>query len=129
MNVDKARILRTRHPGSDPECGLDGQPEDVDRESVLDLLALIEDERRFHAAAALVVRDPVERDRYRAMTREDTALLANIRHGLASVTRRHLSRHQRARQLAVYARRLMARSQLAGRYPLSSTTNLQRGGP
>jgi hypothetical protein len=100
----------------------------VDRENLLDLLAVIEDERRFHAAAALVVRDPAERDRYRAMTREDTALLANIRHGLASVARRHLSHHQRARQLAVYARRLMARSHLPGSYRLSSTTHLQRGG-
>ena len=37
------------------EFGLDGCPRDVDRENVLDLITVIEDERRFHAAAAVMV--------------------------------------------------------------------------
>lgn len=128
MNVGKTPVPRWSGLKSDPEFGLDGCLGDVDRENVLDLLTVIEDERRFRAAAALLIEDPVERERYSAMTRKDTALLANIRHGLAHVTRRHMSRRERARRLEIYARQLMARSQRQRRYALLPTTNIQGGG-
>lgn len=129
MNVDKTRISRKSGMKSDPEFGLDGRPGNVDRENVLDLLTVIEDERRYRAAAALLIENPLERHRYNAMTREDMALVANVRHGLAHVMRRHMSSCERARQLEIYARQLMARSQRPHRRALLPTTNLQRGEP
>lgn len=127
MNVDKTRVSRARGSKSDIELDLDGHLQNVDQGNVLDLLVVIDDERRFHAAAALLTEDPVDRERYRAMARDDTALLASIRHCLARVTRSHASRRERIRQLELYAYRLMNRSQQPRRYALASTTNLQGG--
>ncbi|MGH8191605.1 MAG: hypothetical protein ACREP2_09180 [Rhodanobacteraceae bacterium] len=92
---------------------------------MLDLLTVIEDERRFHAAAAVMARDPVEGEHYRAMAHDAAALLADVRHGLASITQRHLSRRERARQMERYAWRLMTRSQQSRRHVLSSVAHLQ----
>lgn len=125
MNVDKDRVPRKGRGTPDLEFGLEGRPRDVNRENVLDLIEVIEDERRFHAAAAVMATDPLEGERYRAMAREAGALLANIRHGLARMTQRHLSRHERAREMERYAFRLMARSQRTRRRRLSSNFNLQ----
>lgn len=125
MNVDKDSVPRKSRGTADIEFGLDGRPHDVDRENVLDLIAVIEDERRFHAAAAVMATDPLEGERYRAMAREAGALLANIRHGLARMTQRHLSRRERIREMERYAYRLMARSQRTRRRRLSSNFNLQ----
>jgi hypothetical protein len=97
----------------------------VDRENVLDLIEVIENERRFHAAAAVMASDPLESERFRAMAHEAGALLANIRHGLARIARRRLSRRERAREMERYACRLMARSHRPRRHRLSSNFHLQ----
>lgn len=123
MNVDKTPVTRMKHPQADAEVRLDGRHRDVNRENVLDPLVVINDERRIHAAAALLTEDPIECERQRALTREDSALVANIRRGMAHVVQRHLSRRVRARKLDVYARRLMDWSQLAApRHELSPTS-------
>lgn len=127
MNGAKASIARRKVWESDPQLGLEGCHDDVDRENVLDLLVVIEDERRFHAAAALLTEEPVECERYRALVREDAALLANIRHGLASAARRRLSHRERIRQLEGYMRRLLVRSQQSRGHALLSTGNIQGG--
>jgi len=59
------------------------------------------------------------------MAHEAGALLANIRHGLARITERHLSRRERAREMERYAYRLMARSHRTRRRRLSSNFHLQ----
>ncbi len=125
MEVDKDRGSVRSRGAPEAGFGLDGRPQDVDRENVLDLMAVIEDERRFHAAAAVMARDPLEGERYRAMAREAAALLANIRHGLAHIAQRHLSHHQRALEMERYAYRLIARSQRTRRRRLSSAFGLQ----
>lgn len=125
MNVGRNRVSRTRGRTSDPESGLDGRPHDVGHENVLDLITVIEDERRFHAAAAVMARDPAEEERYRAMAHDAAALLADIRHGLARIAQRRLSRRQRAREMENYAYRLMARTQRPRLRVLSSTAHLQ----
>lgn len=125
MNVDKDRVLRRFRGTPEVSCGRDGAPADADRENVLDLIAVIEDERRFHAAAADRSHDPLERERYRALAREAAALLANIRHGLARIALGQLSRRQRAREMERYACSLMARSLQSRRHRLSSNCNMQ----
>lgn len=124
MNVDRNRVPKRTRGTPDIEFGLDGCLRDVDRENVLDLITVIEDERRFHAAAAVMARDPLEGEHYRAMAHEAGALLANVRHDLASINRRHLSRRERARAMERYAYRLMMRSHRTRRRRLSSNFNL-----
>ena len=123
MNMEKNRISRRRT--SDLEFGLEGCPHGVDRDNVLDLITVIEDERRFHAAAAVMARDPVERERCRAMAQDAAAILANIRHELARTSHRHLSGRESARQMEHYAYRLMVRTQRPRHRMLSSTAYLQ----
>lgn len=125
VNVDRNRVPRRTRGTPDIEFGLEGCPRNVDRENVLDLITIIEDERRFHAAAAVMARDPLEGEHYRAMAHEAGALLADIRHGLARITQRHLSRRERAREMERYAYRLMSRSHRTRRRRLSSNFNLQ----
>lgn len=123
MNVYEKPANRMKSSQADTWLRLNVRHRDVDRENVLDLLVVIEDERRFHAAAALLTEDPVECERYRAMTREDSALLADIRRGLAQVAQRHLSRRVRAHRLEGYAGRLMDWSQtVAIRHELSAVS-------
>lgn len=126
MNVGKPRVSYRRGRHSD-KFALEGCSGTVALENVLDLLVVVEDERRFHSAAALLTEDPVDRARCRAMARDDSALLANIRHDLARGKHRRMSRRERARQLELYAYRLMAGSQRPRRYALVSTTNIQGG--
>lgn len=130
MNVDKAHGSQPSDWETHLEFSLEGHHQNVDRENVLDLLVVIEDERRFHAAAALLTEDPAETERYRALVHEDSALLANIKRGLAHVTAdRHLSRRERARKLDLYACRLMEGSQTAAPRHMLSTTTTQGGMP
>ncbi|HET7593674.1 MAG TPA: hypothetical protein VFK00_11815 [Rhodanobacteraceae bacterium] len=125
MRMEKNRVSRRRVGASDLEFGLEGCPHGVDRENVLDLITVIEDEHRFHAAAAVMARDPAERERCLAMAHDAAALLANIRHGLASATRGRLSGRERARRMEQYAYRLMVRTQRPRHRVLSSTAHLQ----
>ena len=127
MNVDKIRVARRRRSESDPKWGVDSRVKGLGRENILDLLEVIEDEGRFHAAAGLLTQDPVERERYRRLARADSALLASIRHGLACAARQHVSHHERTRELQRYAQ-LMVGSQRRRSYALLSTTNVQGGG-
>lgn len=129
MNVDKTTVTRMKDSQPDAECGLDGRDRNVDCENVLDLLGVLEDERRFHAATALLTEDPAECERYRALAHEDATLLANVRHDLAHVAEQHLSRDQRTRQLERYVDRLIESSQMsAGRHG-RSTINMQGDSP
>lgn len=125
MNVDRIRVPGRIRGASETEFGLDGRPRDVDHENVLDLIEVIEDERRYHAAAAVMASDPLEGERYRAMAREAGALLANVRHDLARISRRRLSRRERALEMERYAYRLMARSLRPRRRRLSSHLHLR----
>lgn len=125
MDVGKNRVSRTGRGAPDALLGLDGRPRDMNHENVLDLITVIEDEHRFHAAAAVMARDPAERERYLAMARDAAALLASVRHGLARISQRRLSRRQRAREMEIYAHRLMVRTQRPRRRMLSSTPHLQ----
>jgi hypothetical protein len=125
VSVDRIRVPGRTRGVSETEFGLDGRPRDVDQENVLDLIEVLENERRFHAAAAVMASDPMEGERYRAMAREAGALLANIRHDLARMARRRLSRRERAREMERYAYRLMARSHRPRRRRLSSNFHLQ----
>ncbi|MGH8216261.1 MAG: hypothetical protein ACREPZ_11290 [Rhodanobacteraceae bacterium] len=125
MGVDKERSPQRSRRRSHVGFGLGGRPRDVNHENVLDLITVIEDEHRFHAAAAVMARDPGERERCRAMAHDAAALLANVRHGLAHITHRHLSRRERDRQMEQYAYRLMVRTQQPRRRVLSSTAHLQ----
>ena len=79
VNVDKERILAGAGRKPDPLLDLEKRHGDVDRESVLDLIAVIEDERRMRAAAAVLSSDTAVRERYRAQVREDSAMFASIR--------------------------------------------------
>lgn len=124
MDVAKNHDSRRRSGAADLEFGLEGRPRGVDHENVLDLLAVIEDERRFHAAAAVMARDPAESERCRAMASDAAALLAEIRHALARTSHRRLSPRERARRLEHYAYRLMVRTQRPRHRVLSSTAHL-----
>ncbi len=127
VNVDKERILAGAGRKPDPLLDLEKRHGDVDRESVLDLIAVIEDERRMRAAAAVLSSDTAVRERYRAQVREDSAMLASIRQGLARTAREHLSRREQARQLEAYACQLMVRSQQSYNHAPRSTTKAQGG--
>lgn len=121
MNVNKMSVTRMKGRQVDVEFGLNGRHKDGDRENVLDLLVVIEDERRFYAAVALLSEHPVECERYRALAHEDAALLASIRQGMADIAQRHPSRHERTRQLGRYVGQLMDWSQMsAGRHGRST---------
>ena len=129
MNVAKTPVIRMKDWQADTEFRPNGRHSDVDRENVLDLLVLVEDERRFHAAVAVLTENPVECERYRALAREDSARLANLRQGLAHVAHQHLSRPKRARQLERYVDQLMDWSRMsAGRHGRSNT-NMQGDSP
>lgn len=111
MNVSKAAVARMNDRKSVAVVGPNGRDADADRESVLDLLFVLEDERRSHAAAAVLSEDPAECERYRALAHESTALLANIRQGMAHVAQQQLSGGKRSRQLERYVERLIDGSQ------------------
>lgn len=125
MKVDKNSVGRMKDLQADAKSGSNERYKDVDRENVLDLLVVIEDERRFHAAAAVLTEDPVECERYRALAHEGAALLANVRQGMAHVAQRHLSRRERTRQLEQYAGRLMDWSQTSVDRHGRSAINMQ----
>ena len=129
MNVDKTSVTQTKGRQAAAQFGLNGPDTDIDRENVLDLLAVLEDDRRFHAAAALLTEDPVECERYRVLAHDAAALLANIRHGLAHVAQQHLSRGKRTRQLERYVERLIDGSQMSAGYHEWSTVDTQGDSP
>ncbi|GEM_PF-6093403 len=87
--------------------GLERPHRDAEDGSVLDLLAAVEDEQRYHTAAALLARHPALRTHHESMARKDAALIADIRRDLASATRRRPSRAGRRDRFDRYLRRLM----------------------
>lgn len=125
MRVDQTSVIRMTDWETDAEFKLDGCRTGIDRENLLDLLAVVEDERRFHAAAALLTQDPVECGRFRALATEDSSLVTNVRQGMAQVAQRHLSHRENARQLERYASRLIDRSQRAAPRHVLSTASVQ----
>ena len=129
MKVAKTPVIRLNNPQADTGFRLDGRRSGLDRENVLDLLVIIDDERRFHAAAAVLTENPIECERYRALASEDSARLANLKQGLAHVAHQHLSPHKRARQLERYVDQEMDWSRMSvGRHGWS-TTNMQGDSP
>ena len=125
MNANKTSVTRTKDRQADGKSRLSARHTDVVRENVLDLLVVIEDERRFQAAVALLTEDPVECERYRALAYEGAVLLANIRQDMAQVARRHLSRGERTRQLERYVSQLADWSQMSAGRSGWSTINVQ----
>ena len=125
MNANKTSVTQMKDRQADGESRLSERHTDVVRENVLDLLVVIEDERRFQAAVALLTEDPVECERYRALAHEGAVLLANIRQDMAQVARRHLSRYERTRQLERYVGQLTDWSQMSAGRAGWSTINVQ----
>lgn len=125
MNANKTSVTRSKDRQADGKLGMNERHTDIGRENVLDLLVVIEDERRFQAAVALLTEDPVECERYRALAHEGAVLLANIRQDMAQVARRHLSRCERTRQLERYVGQLTDWSQMSAGRSGRSTINVQ----
>lgn len=80
----------------------------VDRDNVLDLLEVVANERRVDAAAAVLARDPAEREWYRTKAHEAAALLADVRKGLASAAHQHVSPRERSLEMERCVARLIA---------------------
>ena len=79
----------------------------VDKSMVLDLLALVDDDRRSHETAAVISDHPTQRASFAAMSRKESALASTVRQGMARLTRGNPSASQQARQLDAYARLLV----------------------
>lgn len=127
MNGGKSRVrsMVVREP--DPLLALEKQSGEVDLDNVLDMIGVVEDERRVRAAAAVLSGDRALCEQYRAEVREDSALLASIRQALARGTNGQLSRRERTRQLQGYVQQLIIRTQPSQNYAPRSTTKAQGG--
>jgi len=105
-------IPHARPPG--PQLGLDATMKSVDRETALDLFAVLDGDRRSQEAVALIAADCTKRRHYRDLARSDRALIATIRHGWASAARQH--------RLERYAGEQMTRAERPRRLALLSST-------
>lgn len=81
--------------------------DNVDKATVLDLLVIIDDERRLHATAAVLASGEAERQHHASIARENAMLISSIKRDMARSTLQHASRARQARRLDVYVERLL----------------------
>ncbi len=74
----------------------------VDKSMVLDLLDLIDDDRRVHETAAVMAAHPAQRARFAELSRREAALVSVVRRGMAHLASGHASASEQARRLDEY---------------------------
>lgn len=69
---------------------------DMDTTTLLDLIAIVDDDRHFHQAAALLAASADDKAQYAHRARNEASVISRIRRGMACKSKRHapLSRHQ-----------------------------------